>query len=415
MALQSQFNLTAANAILKEIYDGQSVPNEVYKKNPFFAMVRKHEVVGGKSYPLPLQIGVTQTSATFSSAQTYQGAPIVQNFQLTQAKIYSLGTIQNDTLMSTNTDKKAFIDGVKIVVDSAMRAATNMIASNLFQNGLGSLGQISTITSAGVITLTNPQDIVFFELGQTLTASATDGGALVGSGSIGFVIAVDRNNGQLTVSATYGGTTGALPSSWAATYYIGNIGSMAAGGAAKNLTGLSGWLVSNPSATSFFGVDRSQDETRLAGVYYDGSSQSIEEALIDASSLVAREGGQPDVCFMSFASYSALLKQLGSKIQYVDIKTPYEGISFQALRIQCNGFAMDVIADRSCTAQTAYMLQLDTWALYSNGPAPQVLLYPDNNQMLRVYNDDAAELRVGAYLQLGCNAPGWNARVALSV
>lgn len=415
MALQSQFNMTAANAILKEIYDGQSVPNEVYKKNPLFAMVRKHETLGGKSYPLPLQIGVTQTSATFASALAYQGSPIVQNFQLTQAKIYSLGTIQNDTLMATNTDKKAFIDGVKIVVDSAMRAATNMISSNLFQNGLGSLGVISTITSLGVIVLTNPQDIVFFELGQTLTASATDGGALIGAPSLGYVIAVDRNNGNLTVASTYGGTTGALPTSWVATNFIGNVGSMAAGSTAVNLIGLSGWLVNNPSATSFFGVDRSQDETRLAGVYYDGSSQTIEEALIDASSLVAREGGQPDVCFMSFASYSALLKQLGSKIQYVDIKTSYEGISFQALRIQCNGFAMDVVADRSCTAATAYMLQMDTWALYSNGPAPMVLLYPDNNQMLRVYNDDAAQLRVGAYLQLGCNAPGWNARVALSV
>jgi hypothetical protein len=33
--------------------------------------------------------------------------------------------------------------------------------------------------------------------------------------------------------------------------------------------------------------------------------------------------------------------------------------------------------------------------------------------MLRVYNSDAAELRVVSYAQLGCNAPGFNANVKL--
>jgi hypothetical protein len=33
--------------------------------------------------------------------------------------------------------------------------------------------------------------------------------------------------------------------------------------------------------------------------------------------------------------------------------------------------------------------------------------------MLRVYNSDAAELRVVSYANLGCNAPGFNAVVQL--
>jgi len=34
--------------------------------------------------------------------------------------------------------------------------------------------------------------------------------------------------------------------------------------------------------------------------------------------------------------------------------------------------------------------------------------------MLRVYNADAGEVRVGYYAQLRTNAPGWNAYVTLS-
>ena len=67
-----------------------------------------------------------------------------------------------------------------------------------------------------------------------------------------------------------------------------------------------------PSAgDAFWGVDRSKDVTRMAGVRFDGSSESIEEALIDGAALVAREGGQPDYCFMNFTSYAALEKSLG--------------------------------------------------------------------------------------------------------
>ena len=40
--------------------------------------------------------------------------------------------------------------------------------------------------------------------------------------------------------------------------------------------------------------------------------------------------------------------------------------------------------------------------------------YGDGLEMLRVSNADAGELRVGAYYQLACSAPGWNAVVTLS-
>ena len=57
----------------------------------------------------------------------------------------------------------------------------------------------------------------------------------------------------------------------------------------------SGWaawlpLIAPATTDNFYGVNRSPD-TRLYGTYYNGASQTIEEALIDASKLIEREGG----------------------------------------------------------------------------------------------------------------------------
>jgi hypothetical protein len=149
-------------------------------------------------------------------------------------------------------------------------------------------------------------------------------------------------------------------------------------------------------------------------VRYDGTSQSIEEALIDSSALLAREGGKADVCITNFKSYSALEKSLGSKVQYVDMKGPAE-IAFRGIMINGANSMIKVFPDRNCQAQTGYLLQMNTWTLNSLGDAPQILRYGDGLEMLRLSTADAAEVRIGYYAQISTNAPGFNANVTLSV
>jgi hypothetical protein len=169
------------------------------------------------------------------------------------------------------------------------------------------------------------------------------------------------------------------------------------------------------SGDSFWGVDRSVDVTRMAGVRFDGSSETIEEALIDASALVAREGGQPDMCFMPFASWAALEKSLGSKVQYVDVKHDEADIAFAGIRIHAPYGPITVIPDRNCPSATAYLLQMDTWKFRSLGKAPHILTYGmEGLEALRVGAADALEIRIGYYGNLVCNAPGWNCVVSLS-
>jgi hypothetical protein len=403
----SQFlDMAAMNAALKELYDGQVVENLVYSDNPFFAMIKKTKDFGGKYKPVPIITGTSQgRSATFSNAQGNQAPVQVESFLLTRVSDYSIATIDNQTLLASATDKMSFLEGSKLMIDGAFRVITNSIASAIFRSGTGSIGQISDIT-AGVITLSNAADVVQFEVNQTLVTSATDGGAA--RAAAGVVVAVDRSLGKVKVAAAMGGAP-ASPADWTANDYISIQGDL-------NLKckGLAAWLPETVSdADLFFGVNRSIDRVRLAGVVYDGSAQSIEESVIDASSLLAREGGKPNVMIVSFASYSALEKSLGAKVQYVDVKGPAE-IGFRGIMVNGANSQVKVFPDRSCQPLTGWLLQMDTWAIEGLGDVPQILKYGDGLEMLRLGNSDNAEVRIGAYFNVRTNAPGWNARVKLS-
>lgn len=407
MSSSVYLDLTAMNAALKELYDGQTVENLVYADNPFFAMVKKNTDFGGKYKPIPIVTGVSQgRSSTFSNAQTNQSAVQIQSFLLTRKSDYSIASIDNQTMLASRTDKMSFLEGSKLVIDGAIRSITLSIASALFRSGTGSIGQITSI-STGVITLSNAADVVQFEINQVLQADATDGG--VPRAALGYVIAINRASGTVTVASSGLGGAAATPSGWTTNDFL-----LVQGDVNNKPAGLSAWLpFTAPTAgDNFFGVDRSVDSVRLAGVRYDGSAQSIEEALIDGSSLLAREGGKPNVAVMGYASYSALEKALGAKVQYVDMKGPAD-IAFRGILVNGASSMIKVFPDRSCQALTSYLLQMESWAIEGLGDVPQILRYGDGLEMLRVSNADAGEVRVGAYYNLRSNAPGWNANIKL--
>lgn len=402
-------DMTAMNAALKELYDGQAVNNMVYEDNPFLALIKKNTDFGGKYKPIPIIIGASQgRSATFADARTYQTAADIRSFLLTRKSDYSIATIDNQTMLASKTDKMAFLEGAKTVIDAAFRSITLSLASALFRSGTGSIGKIATggITS-GVITLDDPSSVTQFEVNMTLQCSATDGATPVAA--LGYVIAVNRAAGTLTVSDTPGGTA-ATPSGWSANYFL-----LQKGDSNAKISGLLAWLPTTApgGADNFYGVNRSADSVRLAGIRYDGSSQSIAEAYIDASSLVAREGGKTDIAVNSFAGYAALEKELGAKVQYVELKGPAD-IAFQGIRINGNKGPIRVFGDRNCPGGRGFLLQMNTWCLESLGEAPQILKYGDGLEMLRVSDADAGEVRVGYYANPSNNAPGWNANVTLA-
>lgn len=316
------------------------------------------------------------------------------------------------------------MDAAKLQLDGGFRNITNNVAFELFSDGsavrgiIGSGSGSGTALSPYIITLNNSQQIVNFEVGMSLQNVTISSGSVTinASSAIGTVIAVDRAAGLVTL------TTASSDSSWTtAANGLVVAGDIQAGALSTSsyeaLSGLAAWLPVNSPASndSFWGVNRSADPTRLAGLRYNAQSYTIEEGMTNALAFLNREGGKPDLCIMDFASYAALVNALGAKVQYVQVKHDEVEVAFEGITFQSAYGRVTVLADRSCQPQTAYLLTMATWKLRSLGKVPHILTYGmEGLEGLRVGNADALEIRIGYYGNLICSAPGWNCVVQLS-
>ncbi len=397
----------------------------VYKENPALALLPKLESpdgFAGKYIPVPIEYGAPQgRSHAFANAQSQQTATSLSSFFVYVVSDYQLVTITNLLMEQTKSSAGAFIDAAKLQMDGGFRNLTNNIAFELFGDGTGRRGSVGSTDSSGaptyIITLSDPQAIVNFEIGMLLvnfTYSATTISAV--SSSQAQVTAVDRDLGIITVVAT------GVDASWAsAGKGLGVYGDIVSGaistGTSLCLSGFQAWLprTAPGSTDSFWGVNRSADVTRLAGIRYDASSYTIEEGMTNALALLNREGGKPDLAIMDFASFASLVNALGAKVQYVQVKHDEVEVAFEGITFQSAYGRVTVLADRSCPAQTCFLLTMSTWKLRSLGKVPHILTYGmEGLEGLRVGNADALEIRIGYYGNLICSAPGWNAIVTLS-
>lgn len=434
MAITAQYaNSSNQLAALKELYtdDKDYMKNIVYSKNPWLAMCPKNESpdgFAGKYIPVPLEYGNPQgRSHTFANAQNQQTASDVVSYFVYAIQDYQLVTITNLLMEQTKSNAGAFVDEASRTLDNGFRNISNNMAFELFAGGTASRGQIS---SAGVslsgttlsLTLSNAQTVVQFEVGMTLQASATDGGAALQNtpGTIDAIQITSVNRGTGAITGTV--VQGAPGSSWAAGYYLQVLGDIGIGGSSTiagmlGLSGLAAWVpsVDPPSTDNFWGVNRSADPTRLGGLRYNASAQSISEGITNALAYGNREGASFDLIIMDFLSYSTLINELGAKVQYVQLEHDEVEVAFEAIHFHSAYGKIPVLADRSCQAQTAWCLTTDTWKLRTLGKAPHVLTYGmEGLEGLRVGNADALEIRIAYYGNLICSAPGYNMQVALS-
>jgi hypothetical protein len=403
------FDQVAADAMLKQMYDVPAMVDLSYSDRPFFALVNKRGGEGGNGVKIPLAISTSQGFApTVAQAQAVLAAQDLEAFTVTPVVLLSVARISGLTLESSMSSKQAFAKGAKMVIDAAVKRLANGVSSGLFRDGSGIIGQISSAgISTGVFVLTNPADVVQFEVNQALQA-LTGAVAPLRAGT-GYVIAVNRVSGSITVSTSLGGAAG-TPSGWAASDSL-----VTAGTFNLQIKGLGAWLTSAGLSTPYFGVDRTKDSTRLAGVIYNGSTLSVKDAIVNAINLVAREGGKPDYVFMNFESYTQLSQDLQSNVIYTSLEGPGK-VSFSGFRFQGPKGEVIVVPDRDCEPKTAYLVQLDSWMLLHANEGEPVFL--DDNGVGQVFRTvesfDGREVRVKFYGNLACNAPGYNAKVTLS-
>ena len=423
----------SAASIIKFLYPDYTVPRELRKNNPFFAMLAKKTNFVGKSVDVPLTINSIQGGgATFSGAKAASETSQAYNdtyktFTLTRKSDYSLATISGEAMKAAVMDEGAMVDLFQDTMDLAMFTAMRSIARHLFRDGTGTIGKVGSIATA-TITLATPSDAYNFSLGERLSVfSGTGGTAFMYDTVINSTVttpirvtAVDRKAGTITVND---GT------SIAAGHYLARATDRTA--ATSNatvftnsnvVTGMKQWIAGSDlgvagglSTSAFFpadiyGLTRTSDKTSLGGSLLDCTGASPDEAIIQLVSDIAAEGGRPDHCFMHPRDFAALNKFLGSRTVY-DRAVSIEDaeIGFQSIVLMGDTGPVKCVADINVPQSEIFAVQMDTWDLFSLNAAPHILDY-DTNQFLRVSDDDAYQIRVGSYGNLRCRAPGFNGR-----
>lgn len=400
MAVGAATLATLAN-VLKTKYDQKKLYTLMYPDAAFLATIRKDYKFGGNNARITLRYGRPQGgSMVFATAQANKSSSNDGAFLLTRAKDYHVCSISAEALLAADGDENSILNGVKAEMDGCAMMMKRSISAQLYRNGGGQRAQIASIAT-NVLTLTEPNDIVFFEVDMTLQFSAADGTSGAVRAGTTTVTAVDRDNGKITLASA------AAITGLAANDYIFRNGDF--GAAAK---GLQAWLPSTaPTAgDNFFGQDRSVDTTRLAGVRFAATSGAAkEDTLIDCAARLGREGGLPETVYMHNFDRADIVKSLGSKAQYDVVKsTDNIPIGFKAVILDGDKGSLKLVSDPNCPRGKFFMLQADTWVIKSLGQLPQYA-DEDGNKMLRESNADQYEWRMRALWQLGCEAPGFNA------
>jgi hypothetical protein len=390
-------DITRASAMLKEMYPQDVIYDLTYQNRPFFAMLKKDENFVGEVRKRSVKHTNPQNRSTnFSVAKGGSSYGRRVAFLTTRSSNYSFASVTNETILATKDNDGAFADALKDEMQGAFDSLANSLGFAVCSDGSYAIGRRASVSGSDV-TLTEPNDIVNFEVGQELEGYNDTSGTTVRTGYI-TVTAVDREAGTFTFS---GSITGFVDND-----YLFPRGDKGAG-----LKGAQAWIPIGTSArvtalgASFFGVTRNVDETRLGGWFKDYSALPIEEGLTAGMAILGREGGMPSHIFLNPLKFNDLANSLGSKV--VIINERIGNVGFQGLQITGQNGICKVYSDRWIPYDYAFIFQMDTWELASLGPAIRIF-DADGLRVLRSQTIDGVDIQLCSYAQLECSMPGMN-------
>lgn len=383
-------DMTTFAPALKRLYP--MGPKEVlYKHCPTMSVLRKSTDFVGEARAIVNVIAGTMGSATAGTAFAADTDAKLIRFLVTRKKDYAAANLDGETMLASASQKGAIARSLKTQVDGAMYTINRSIALGLFGNGGGARGQGDgswTITGS-VITLSDANDIVNFEVGYVLEFGSTDGTS--GSKRVGTVTvtAVDRVAGTVTVSAA---DISAAVASVANDDYIfrqGDFGLAA--------SGFRAWCPdATPSATAFYGVDRTVDPVRLGGQRWTAQSTVLEEDLIDFCAAARVNGANFDYISMNPKRVAQLDKSGYSKVWLqTDVKT----VGFEAMKVKAGSSNLIVIPDPNCPYARSYLFERDALEVASLEDLPH-FIQDDSLKYLRSASADSIQFRLRAIWNL---------------
>jgi hypothetical protein len=403
-------SIATVQAGIKTFYPQDKIEEALLKRNTAYGVIKKRTDWEGSPMHIAATVAPTAGgSRVFATAQANIASSVIRNFAVTHANDYSVFRLETSLVRATGSNRGALMNMIKAQGNAAMNTLQRSIGISMFRNHGGARGVIESGADTVTLQLADPRDAVNFEQGMVLVSSNTDGTSGSVSANSGAISAIDYTAGTLTAAAQ-----------WHADFDTSDF-LFRQGDFGVSLRGFASWLpaVAPTGGDSFFGLDRSQN-SRLYGVIFDADAQehgTLSEYLIDFSSELGRLGSTPDTVFVNPRRYAQLQREMAEKTIYDKLSAKGSSgeidFSYKTIKLQGDYGEIDVLSDINCPYDRCYMLQLDTWTFWSM----QDIGWLDDDkkgQFLRTYNQDSMEARLGGYMQLVCEIPGYNGTGDLS-
>ncbi len=399
--------IAGSQAALKVLYPNGEIPKSINDNFVMHKRVKKETDFVGELAYVPIQNANPQgSSADFTYAQLNIQQGNYLRMALTRVQHHGIARITGEAAEAAVKSEGALVD----LWDNETRgiATTEMscLATYLYGTGDGVLGRILSGIATTTLTLYSTTNMNYFELGQSLRlVSATGLNPTVralASGTVQSVVTgIDRRARTLTFAVAPGTTN----TSGADGDYLTRSGDQAGVSTRTVITGFGEYVAGGTAPAALFGLTRSADPVRLAGQSIDYAGWAMEDAAVDASAQAGFQGiGSPNVLVCNNIEVANMKKSLGSKIIYNDgggkAKHSFTGVS-----IDGESGPIEVVADPFCPRNTAFLLKLDAFSLFSLKAAPHLNKF-DGMDFLRRPDADAYEVRFVFYGNLKCKNPG---------
>lgn len=303
------FDLTAANAALKEDYLGP-VREQLKNDNPVIQrLVQNKQEATGKRFFVPLHYGRNNGVGYRAEGAALPTAGNQRYKESTANVKYLYGGIEitGPTIKSMRNDKGAFIRAVESEMKGLLKDLKDQRARALFGDGTGRLATFGVNTSVNTLTV---DKVKYFQVGMNIDIVNSGGAVAVSNRQI---TAIDKVNKTITIS---GAAVTTAATDFAVVTGDYNVEAMGIGGIMSTSLVLQGidpatetWW--KPNVLSNSGTNRA-------------ISQALMRQAVDFSEL---EGGKIDFITTSYgvrAAYEALLQ---NNVRYVKPMTLEGGVT----------------------------------------------------------------------------------------
>lgn len=413
------------DSLLKDNYTEDEIARQVYKDHPTLEKITKETDHSGRQFIQPIihatpsGFGPTLSHAQESSNQASgQGNLRAKDWNCAWGEFSAAVSVGHKVLQQSRNDEGAFFRNQILEHDLLFQRWGDIHSYLIFSDAGLALNQGSTITiSSGVCTCGNANDIVNFYEGMILQASATDGtssGTLLGSGSKGYVYNINHNAGTFTVAtseANAAAGTAGTPTGWTGSMYMFRSGEYGGATSANRvILGLGAWVPSSdPSSTSFEGVDRTANIAALSGVRVpsaDLTSRGLESRVKQlVVRMVSRAGSpKPDAISLNDEDWQQLADNLDTRGSRM-ISEAKGKFNYETITLRTSRGPVEVYGDRFNPPGTFRAHNFKYIKLASLGPYPGIM-NQDGFKMLRNAGSNDLEMRLYGYGAFCVSWPG---------